>query len=196
MPRCARRISLFANEHCAEVVGEIRSPDQLAIRDVEALQFAFARQRIDAVAVHDRRAARPARSLHVAKRVVDFLFPKLLCIGGIERVQRFPAARIVEVENFATRHDRRCQSFTDLNSPDNLGIIRQFAWNGAAVRHTSRSQGSAPLRPIDGISGNCEQPEEINRRALPEGWPGAGGPAARQCFLRPPLPAALPAGRL
>src|SRR5438105_9954257 len=80
MPRRARRISLFTNEHCAEVVGEIRSPDQLAIRDVEALQFAFARQRIDAVAVHDRRAARPARSLHVAKAAVDFLFPKLLCI--------------------------------------------------------------------------------------------------------------------
>ena len=81
--RRARRISLFANEHCAEVVGEIRSPDQLAIRDVEALQFAFARERVDPVAVHERRAARPARSLHVAERVVDFLFPKLPCIGGL-----------------------------------------------------------------------------------------------------------------
>src|SRR5206468_10973918 len=82
----------------------------------------------------------------------------------------FLAGGVVEVKNLATRQDRRCQSFTDFHSPDNLGIFRQFARNSDAVRHMTGAQRAAPLWPIGSA-------KKRNGKQQPSGGPPWKNPA-------------------
>ena len=54
MPARSRRGSFFADVNRAEIIDEIRAPDEFAVARVETLELAFCRLEINAVAIRER----------------------------------------------------------------------------------------------------------------------------------------------
>ena len=146
--RRAGGLALFADEDRAETFREVDAPDFLPVRDREALQFAFARLRVNPRTIHQRRAARAGRALRILERVVDHRAPEFMAVGGIQRTERLLAFLIVEQKNFSRRDNRRGEAFTRLDAPEHFRFGGQGFGNGHTGGNMPGAKRPAPLRPV------------------------------------------------
>ena len=144
----SRHLAVLTQKRRAEVVGEVDAPKTAAIKDAQALKLALAGLRIDAVAINSWCATRPGRTLLVLECIIVGRAPKLLGIARLQRVQRLLAGLVVEIENLSASDDRRSETFSNLDFPDDLRLSSQAREKGRARRNVPRARRPTPLRPV------------------------------------------------
>ena len=59
----------------------------------------------------------------VLECIIDGRAPKLFGIARLQRVQRFLAGLVVEIENLSASDDRRSETLSNLDFPDDLDVL-------------------------------------------------------------------------